>query len=257
MTQSSPPRRARRTWRLGSRRSVLVAAFLASSIASADQEWPQFRGSKSGVAADDAALPDTWSATTNVAWKVDVPGRGWSSPIVTGDHVFVTSAVNTKGGEEALKAIPAYTPRSFGGPMSGRDVGSSTDPHRWMLYDIDFKTGKIRWERIVATAVPSESKHQKNTYASETPVTDGERVYAYFGNLGLFAFDLNGKPLWSKSMGPVKVRSGWWSAGSPVVHRDRIIIVNDNDDKSFVAAFDKKSGDEIWRTPRDEGSNWT
>jgi outer membrane protein assembly factor BamB len=169
----------------------------------------------------------------------------------------VTSAVNTKGGDEALKSIPSYTPRSFGGPMSGRDLTSSSDPHRWMLYDVDFKTGKVRWERAIATAVPAESKHQKNSYASETPVTDGERVYAYSGNFGLFAFDLNGTPLWSKPMGPFKIRSGWWSAGSPVIHRDRIYIVNDNDDQSFIAAYDKKSGDEVWRVPRDEGSNWT
>src|SRR5262249_22646228 len=133
----------------------------------------------------------------------------------------------------------------------------STAPHRWVLYDVDFRTGKISWERTIATAVPFESKHQKNSYASETPVTDGERVYAYFGNFGLFAFDLNGTPLWSKPMGPFKMRSGWWAAGSPVIHRDRVYVVNDNDDKSFIAAYDKKSGDEIWRTARDEGSNWT
>jgi outer membrane protein assembly factor BamB len=238
-------------------RVVAALTLLASAILSAEQEWRQFRGPKSGVAIDDAALPDRWSATEGVVWKLDVPGRGWSSPIVTGDHVFVTSAVNTKGGDEALKDTPSYTPRSFGGPMSGRDLATSTDPHRWVLYDVDFKTGTIRWERTIATAVPFESKHQKNSYASETPVTDGERVYAYFGNLGLFAFDLNGTPLWSKAMGPFKVRSGWWAAGSPVIHRDRIYVVNDNDDKSFIAAFDKKSGDEVWRTARDEGSNWT
>ena len=120
----------------------MALTLLASTVVFADQDWPQFRGAKSGVAANDTTLPDTWSATQNVAWKLDVPGRGWSSPIVAGDHVFVTSAVNTKSGEEALKEIPAYTPRSFGGPMSGRDLATSTDPHRWVLYDVDFKTGR-------------------------------------------------------------------------------------------------------------------
>ena len=95
-----------------------MLALLVSTIVSAEQEWPQFRGPKSGVAADDPALPDTWSATTNVAWKIDMPGRGWSSPVVSGDHVFITAAVNTKGSEESLKPVPSYTPRSFGGPMS-------------------------------------------------------------------------------------------------------------------------------------------
>src|SRR5262245_29371269 len=262
--RTSPPQRTQRLikvlplcppclpwWR------VVVLALLASTLVSADQASPQFRRPKSGVGVDDGALPDRWSATDGVVWKIDVPGRGWSSPIATGDHIFVTSAINSKGDEEALKDTPSYTPRSFGGPMSGRDVSSSTAPHRWVLYDVDFRTGKISWERTIATAVPFESKHQKNSYASETPVTDGERVYAYFGNFGLFAFDLNGKPLWSKPMGPFKVRSGWWAAGSPVIHRDRVYVVNDNDDKSFIAAYDKKSGDEIWRTAREEGSNWT
>ena len=236
---------------------ALAASAAMSSLLSADQEWPQFRGPRSGIGVDDGALPDRWSATEAVAWKIDVPGRGWSSPIATGDHIFVTSAINTKDGEEALKDTPAYTPRSFGGPMSGRDLSTSTAPHRWMLYDVDFRTGKIRWERTIAEAVPFASKHQKNSYASETPVTDGERVYAYFGNFGLFAFDLTGEPLWSKPMGPFKVRSGWWAAGSPVLHRDRVYVVNDNDEKSFIAAYDKKSGEEIWRRERDEGSNWT
>jgi len=234
----------------------VVLALLVSTIVFAEQEWPQFRGPKSGVAADDPALPDTWSATTNVAWKIDVPGRGWSSPVVSGDHVFITAAVNTKGSEESLKPVPSYTPRSFGGPMSGQDISTSTDPHRWVLYDVDFNTGKIRWEQTIRTSVPSEPKHQKNSYASETPITDGERVYAYFGNLGLFAFDMSGKPVWSKPMDSFKVRNGWWHAASPIIHRDRVYIVNDNDERSFIAAYDKKTGDEIWRTIREEGSNW-
>jgi outer membrane protein assembly factor BamB len=234
----------------------VVLALLVSTIVFAEQEWPQFRGPKSGVAADDPALPDTWSATTNVAWKIDVPGRGWSSPVVSGDHVFITAAVNTKGSEESLKPVPSYTPRSFGGPMSGQDISTSTDQHRWVLYDVDFNTGKIRWEQTIRTSVPSEPKHQKNSYASETPITDGERVYAYFGNLGLFAFDMSGKPVWSKPMDSFKVRNGWWHAASPIIHRDRVYIVNDNDERSFIAAYDKKTGDEIWRTIREEGSNW-
>src|SRR4029450_8139440 len=116
-------------------RVVIFLAVLTATAVSADQEWPQFRGPTSGVGVNDLALPDKWSATEGVTWKLDVPGRGWSSPIATGDHVFVTSAVNTKGGEEALKDTPSYTPRSFGGPMSGRDLSTSSAPHRWMLYD--------------------------------------------------------------------------------------------------------------------------
>jgi outer membrane protein assembly factor BamB len=224
-----------------------VAALIALSLApltAANEHWPQFRGTTAGVAADDPALPDTWSATQNIAWKTAVPGIGWSSPVVWGDHVFVTSVVNS-GQTEAPKP----------GLYMGGERPAPTAPHRWMVYDIDFRTGRIRWEKEVHAGLPGP-RHVKNSYASETATTDGERVYVYFGNVGLFVFDMNGKPLWSKPMGPFKTRNGWGSAASPVLHRDRVYIVNDNDDQSFLAAFDKRTGAERWRVNRAEGSNW-
>ena len=110
--------------------------------------------------------------------------------------------------------------------MTGGDITKPTDEHRWVLYDVDFQTGKVIWERLLHAAVPSQSTHQKNSYASETPVTDGERVYVYLGYAGLFAFDMNGKPVWSKPMPAPKVRMGWGSAASPVLHDGRLYIVN-------------------------------
>jgi outer membrane protein assembly factor BamB len=104
--------------------------------------------------------------------------------------------------------------------------------------------------------VPPE-RHQKNTYASETPVTDGERVYVYLGNAGLYAFDMAGQPVWSTPLPPKKMRLGWGPAASPALYRDRIIVVNDNEEGSFLAAFDTRTGRELWRTPRDEASNWS
>jgi hypothetical protein len=147
--------------------------------------------------------------TDHIAWTIDVPGRGWSSPIVWGDHVFVTAAVNAKGSEEPLKPVPSYAGRSVGGPMSGRDIGSSTDQYRWVVSDIDFKSGKGPLAEHRSYGRAGRVEAQKNSYASETPATDGERVYVYSGNAGLFAFDMNGKSVWSKPMGPFKVRSGW------------------------------------------------
>jgi len=125
-----------------------------------------------------------------------------------------------------------------------------------MVHDVDFATGKVRWSKEVRNGVPVGPKHLKNSYASETPVTDGERVYAYFGTVGLFVFDMNGTPVWSKPLGPFKTRYGWGTAASPVLHRDRIYIVNDNDDQSFLAAYDKRTGAEAWRVNRAEGTNW-
>ncbi len=221
------------------------------------QHWPQFRGTSAGVVPDDPALPDVWSTTQNVVWRIDVPGRAWSSPVVWGDHVFVTTALDAREGTQPLKPVPTYTARSLGGTMSGADISRTTNEHRWILYDVDAETGKLRWERVLTASVPLQPVHQKNTFASETPVTDGERVYVYLGYAGLFAFDMNGTPVWSRPMDAVKVRNGWGSASSPVLHNGRLYIVNDNDEGSFVAAFDARTGAQLWRVARDEGSNWT
>ena len=228
------------------RRVLLIPIVLVVALATlAAEDWPQFRGSQAGVGVDHPDLPDSWSTTENVRWRVDVPGLGWSSPIVSGDHVFVTSVVNSETQEP---------------PKPGFYLGdwaASRAPHRWMVYDLDFATGKVRWERKVSDAPPGQPKHLKNTYASETPVTDGERLYVYFGNTGLFAFDMNGTPVWSKPLGPFKTRNNWGAASSPALHGDRVYIVNDNDEQSFVAAFDKRTGREIWRVARKEGTNWS
>lgn len=194
--------------------------------------------------ADDPTLPDKWSATDNVAWKVEIPGVGWSSPIVWGDRIFLTSVISSVDGEKPKKGL------YFGGERK-----APTDEHRWMVYAVDFKTGKILWESEAHRGAPAQ-KHLKNSYASETPVTDGERVYAYFGNVGLFCYDMKGKLLWSKPSAPVHMRYGWGTAASPALHQGRLYIVNDNDDKSYLEALDKKTGDVIWKVDRDEKSNW-
>lgn len=224
---------------------ALFLTLLALNTCFASDNWPQFRGPKSMGVADDPKLPDTWSATENVAWKADIPGVGWSSPVVWGNKIFLTSVIS-KGEVEAPKK----------GLYFGGERKASTDEHRWMVYCVDWKTGKILWERETFKGVPPSSRHLKNSYASETPVTDGERVYVYFGNVGLFCYDMDGKPLWNKRWGPFKTRYGWGTAASPVVHKDRIYVVNDNDEQSFIIALDKKTGNQVWRADREEGSNW-
>src|SRR5262249_42337113 len=156
-------------------------------------------------------------------WKTEIPGVGWSSPIVWGDSIFVTSVVAAVEGEKPKKGL------YFGG-----ERGAPKDEHRWVVYAVDFKTGKIRWQREVFKGIPeaAQSKPLKHSSVWETPVTDGERIYVYFGNVGFFVFDMQGKPLWSKQFGTFKTRYGWGTAASPVLYKDRLYIVNDNDEKS-------------------------
>ena len=227
----------------------LALAFLTVALVSAApvDSWPQFRGAQSaGVADDDPSLPDRWNSTENVAWKVDIPGTGWSSPIVAGNRIFVTAVIPTAAKEPPKKGL------YFGGERKAPE-----DEHRWTVYCIDFDSGKVLWEREVYKGVPQFSRHLKNSYASETPATDGERVYVYFGNVGVFVLDLNGKPVWSKRFDPVKTRNGWGTAASPVLYQNRLYIVNDNDDHSYLMALDKKTGDVIWKVDRNEGTNWS
>jgi outer membrane protein assembly factor BamB len=209
-----------------------------------DKQWPQFRGPGSTGVADDPSLPDKWSQTENVAWKIAIPGVGWSSPIIWGDRIFITSVISSADAEKPKKGL------YFGGERK-----PPTDEHRWMVYAVDFKTGKIVWEREADRGVPGP-KHLKNSYASETPVTDGERVYVYFGNVGLYCYDFSGKLLWSQKAKPVATRYGWGTAASPVLDHDRLYIVNDNDDHSYLQSLDAKTGKIIWSVDRDEKTNW-
>ena len=224
--------------------ACLLLALLMPALASG-QQWPQFRGLDAGVANNDPSLPDSWSQEKNVKWKRPIPGLGWSSPVVWDNHIFVTSVISSK---EIEKPITGF--------YLGGERPPSKDEHRWMLYDIDLVTGKIRWEREVKRGLPKIARHIKNSYASETPVTDGKLVYALFGGVGLFAFDLQGRPAWVYEIEPAGTRFGWGTSQSPALHGDRIYLLNDNETKSYLAALDKRSGKEIWRVERPRETNW-
>ena len=234
------------------RRVVMLGLVLAcgSGTASGQEAWPQFRGLAAGVVPDDPNLPEHWSETDNVVWATDIPGLAWSSPVITGDHVFITSAISAGEEREPIKGL--YDPG-----MENGSEGSSNE-HRWMLYDVDFHTGRIRWQRELHSAAPPMKRHLKNSFASETPVTDGRRVYVYFGSIGLLgAFNLSGETVWTEELDLFNTTLEMGTAASPILYGDRVYVVNDNTTNSFVAAFDKDSGQEVWRVDRNErGQNW-
>ena len=188
---------------------ALFVVILFASAIKADTNWPQFRGSSAGVA-EDQRTPDEWNTSKNVLWKIDVPGRGWSSPIVWGQRIFLTTVV--KDGKFEAPKPGLY----FGGERPK----PSTDVHHWLVLCLDWKTGKTLWQREVHQGRPASPVHLKNTYASETPVTDGERVYACFGSVGVFCLDMDGKELWSKKWGSFKMSFGWGTAASPVATKN-------------------------------------
>jgi outer membrane protein assembly factor BamB len=402
---------------------IVVGAVLAAGALASAGDWPQFRGpNNAGVAGTgDQSLPSEWSMDKNIAWKAAIPGVAWSSPIVWGDKVFVTTAITEKqtkpkpgmggfggfgggpGGDgpgggaggppgggrpggfgggfggppqpgrilspfvqqrlnltdeqkkelEALQKevdaaleklltdeqkkqlkepAPGRPPSGFGGfpqpgqilsanqleslklsaeqkkqaeelqkdvdaklakllkeeqskqlkemrqmfgggfggpggPGGGRGgfggmgaMGGGKPPdaiYRWEVYCLDKATGKVIWKQLAAEKKPAVPIHPTNTYASETPITDGERIYAYFGMTGLYCFDMSGKPLWKKELGAYPMMFGFGPGASPALEGDRIFVQCDNEEKSFLVALDKKTGDELWRAERNAKSSWT
>jgi outer membrane protein assembly factor BamB len=230
--------------------------------------WPQFRGAKGAGVADGSHLPVRWSVTENVAWSIEVPGRGWSSPIFWGNKIFVTSAISPSSfkkpqtgifGSDYIAELTAkgLPPAEVNRLEREKDIETTeelTADVQWMVYCIDADTGRIEWAREAYKGKPVNGRHRKNSFASETPVTDGERIYAYFGNVGLFCYSMKGDLLWTRKWDPHKMYLDFGTASSPVLHGDRIYIQNDNEEDCYLASVDKKTGEEMWRVARNAGT---
>ncbi len=219
---------------------------IALSAFAADSNWPQFRGpDASGVGSGSPPVEWNGESGKNILWKTEVPGLGHSSPIIWGDRIFVTSAV-PEAGESTLK-VGLYGDIK---PVEGEGV------QKFVVYCIDRKSGKILWERVATSGQPKIKRHPKSTHASPTPATDGKHLVVSFGSEGLYAYDLNGKPLWKKDFGVLDAGfymvpdAQWGFASSPIIHDGVVIIQADVQKNSFVGAFDVATGKELWRTPR-------
>jgi outer membrane protein assembly factor BamB len=217
-----------------------------------ERRWPGWRGDGRGVAA--SAVPLEWSETRNVRWKTAIPGRGLSSPIVWGDRVFLTTAVE---GEPVPGVKPMRHFQPDGSEFRHPDAMGDDRHHQFQLLALDARSGRVIWERVVWEGVPSGARHKEGSYASPTPVTDGERVYAYFGSEGLYAYDFDGRLVWK--LDPGSVASFSVGVGSsPVLYQDLVILLadEDNGERSYVAGIDKRTGRQVWRTPRQVELSW-
>ena len=260
---------------LSAKRCFALGCLLGIPAAACADDWPQFRGPGAAALSKESKLPTEWGKDKNVAWKVEIPGVAWSSPIVVGDKVIVTTAVTANqkkpkpmnfgpGGGGPPGGFPGGG-RPPGGPGGGRPggpgggMGGGKPPdvmYKWEIHCLDRTTGKTLWKETADEKKPRISTHMTNTFASETPVCDGERIYAYFGMTGVYCYDLDGKKLWSKDLGAFKMMFGWGTGSSPALAGDLIFVQCDNEEKSFLAALDKKTGDEKWRVTRTDKSSW-
>lgn len=245
---------------------ICAVCVAAPSLATAQESWPRFRGPEGNPAVDGAGLPDRWSATENVEWSVQVPGMGWSSPVVTGDTVFVTAArsdqpmkppqIGTTYSNDYFAQLLAEgkSQEEAGRLVTERDNELPGEISvQYVLYAYELQTGAPRWERVLHEGPPPGGRHRKNSFMSETPVTDGRHLYVYVGNLGLWAFDLEGSELWHTELQAYPIYLDFGTASSPALHEGRLYVVNDNQQEQFVAAFDAGTGEELWRTRRDVG----
>ncbi|HTU93702.1 MAG TPA: PQQ-binding-like beta-propeller repeat protein [Gemmataceae bacterium] len=296
----------------------------------AGEDWPQFRGPGGSATAPKTQLPDKWGADKNIAWKAKLPGYGWSSPIVWGDKVFLTTAVSDKqrkpaagfggrgengggppggrrpgaGGpgmfpgfappaqvmpdflqgmlqltDEQKKQIADLQKEADGkldkilndeqkkqlkdmrarsrGPGFGRMQKPPDAIYKLEVYCLDRGSGKVLWKQLAYEGKPRIPTQPSNTYATETPITDGQRLYAYFGMHGVYCYDLGGNLLWKKDLGSYPMALGFGTGSSPALADGRLFIQCDNEQKSFLAALDAATGAELWRVPRPERTGYS
>lgn len=237
----------------------LFGLFFLSCAASAQaQNWPRFRGPGASGIADGQNLPVKFSAEdrSNILWMTSIPGLAHSSPVVWGDRVFVTTAISTAGSPEL---------RTGDSSVAGAGTVSEERKikHSWRLYSIHKRTGKILWSKTVHEGKPSITRHPKASNASATPATNGKYLVALFGSEGLYCFDMDGKLRWKKDLGVMdqgywtKPQYSWGPASSPVLYQDLVIIQNDKQQNSFLAAYELETGKEVWKVERNEKPSWS
>jgi outer membrane protein assembly factor BamB len=219
--------------------------------------WTQFRGPNGLAVSSEKHLPAEWGDGKNVAWKAKLPGFGWSCPVVWGDKVFVTTAVSAKQRKPdgGMGMGGGFGKGGFG--KGGAFGKAPNDVYKWEVYCLSAADGKVLWKQTAAEHKPKMPINSTNTYATETPVTDGERVYAYFGMTGVFCYDFSGKEVWKKDLGAYRMMFGHGTGSSPVLDDGRLFIQCDNEDKSFLVALDAKTGKELWRVARAERTGWS
>lgn len=233
---------------------ITVIVMISVSGAAAAANWPQWRGPDGSGISNEKNLPAEWTPTKNIKWKTPIAGRGHSSPIVWSNHVFLTTAIEGELVEGAKAPKHMMGDKEFLHPDS---VGANRK-HTFKVIALNRDSGKILWESVAWEGTPYDDRHRKSSYAASTPATDGKLVFAFFGAEGIYAYDFNGKLAWKAQLGKLGT-VGMGTGTSPILH-DNVVIVQcdeENGEASFIVALDKKTGKEVWRTPRKVQVSWS
>ena len=225
--------------------------------------WPQWRGPQGTGVAPVANPPVQWSETNNVKWKVKLPGSGTSTPIVWENRIFIETAIPTGKKPGPAAAEKAETPpgndaASPAGPRRGGGMRAEkpTEIYQFALLALDRASGKTIWQKAAREEVPHQGHHPDHGFASYSPVTDGKLVFAYFGSRGLHCYDFEGNVKWQKNLGLMQTKMSFGEGSSPAISGNTIVVNWDHEGEDFIAAFDKNTGRELWRQPRDEETTW-
>jgi len=215
--------------------------------------WAQWRGPWATGIANDGNPPIEWSEEKNISWKVEIPGKGHATPIIWGDQIFIATAIPTDITVNTNKSEEDEEESGRRGPPS-----NSTDKiHEFSLLSIDKNTGKMLWRRKLREEYPADGTHELGSWASNSPVTDGKSIYAYFGSRGLYCLDMEGNLKWERNFGKMEKRHSFGEGSSPVVYKEKLIIVRDHEGQSAIIVMDKNSGEDVWIKNRDERSSWS
>lgn len=228
--------------------AALCALVTSLPLAADESGWPQWRGPQADGTSPDGDPPTVWNEEENVRWKVQVPGEGSSSPIVWKDRVYLLTAVPME--------TPGEPPAEPEGERRGPPRGVQPVKQRFVVLALSRRDGSVVWERTAIEAVPAEGHHPDGTWASASPVTDGEALYAHFGSQGLYAYDLEGKLLWQRDLGDMQTRLGFGEGSSPALWGKTLVVNWDHEGDSFLVALDKRTGEELWRRDRGESTTW-
>jgi outer membrane protein assembly factor BamB len=242
------------------------------AAATADQNWPQWRGPRQDGVAPLATPPTTWSETNNVKWKVKIPGGGMATPIIWDNRIYVQTAIPTgkkiepaSGATDAPPArkadAPDAAPRPGGAGKKKGGFGGGrkpTEAYQFVVLCLDRQTGQVIWQQVAKEELPHEGRHPtEGSFASSSGITDGKHIFAWFGSRGLYCYDLDGKLEWKQDFGKMRIRLTFGEGSSPAMHGDSLIINWDNEEGSFITALDKNSGKTLWKKPREEQTSWS
>jgi outer membrane protein assembly factor BamB len=222
----------------------------AQSAADIQKNWHQWRGPAMNGISPEGDPPIEWSETKNVKWKIAIPGKGHATPIIWGDKIFILTAVGTD------KEVQA--PARSSEPQRGRGMPTTrtTKIHKFVVLALNRNDGKILWQKTVTEEMPQEGTHEFGSWASHSPVTDGEHIYAYFGSRGLYCLDMKGDIIWERDFGQLSKRMNFGEGSSPALYGDKVVVTWDHEGQSFIIALDKKTGKDVWKVDRDEGTSW-